>query len=253
MKKLSFIRKEFMEQFRTGKALILLAVFFLFGMMSPLLAKLMPEILGSMEMQGIKIVLPEPTATDAYAQFFKNFTQMGILILLLVFGQTLSNELTRGTLINILAKGLPRHSVLLSKYIAAVSLWSFGYAMAAGVNIGYTIYLFRDAKVNQLFLALFCLWLFGCLILVMILLSAVIAPGSFGGLILTAFIIILMLLLGSFPSLDSYNPITLASENMNLINGITNADFLITPILVSLFFTLSSLVAAIIIFNKKRL
>ena len=207
MKKLAFIKKEFLEQFRTGRGLILMAVFFLFGMMSPLLAKLMPEILGSMDMQGIKIVLPEPTAIDAYTQFFKNFTQMGILILLLVFGGTLSNELSRGTLINILAKGLPRHNVLLSKYIAAASLWSFSYAMAAGVTIGYTVYLFRDARVNHLFLSLFCLWLFGCLVLALILLSSAIAPGSFGGLILTTAVIVFMLLLGSFPANARYNPI----------------------------------------------
>jgi ABC-2 type transport system permease protein len=222
-------------------------------MMSPLLAKLMPEILGSMEMQGIKIVLPEPTAIDAYAQFFKNFTQMGILILLLVFGGTLSNELSRGTLINILAKGMSRNNVLLSKYIAAVFLWSFGYAMAAGVTIGYTSYLFGDARVNHLFLALFCLWLFGCLVLALIILSSAVTSGSFGGLILTAIVIVLMLLLGSFPAVARFNPITLASENMKLITGAANADFLITPILVSVVLTLSSLAAAMIIFSKKRL
>ena len=253
MKKLAFIKKEFLEQFRTGRGLILMAVFFLFGMMSPLLAKLMPEILGSMDMQGIKIVLPEPTAIDAYTQFFKNFTQMGILILLLVFGGTLSNELSRGTLINILAKGLPRHNVLLSKYIAAASLWSFSYAMAAGVTIGYTVYLFRDARVNHLFLSLFCLWLFGCLVLALILLSSAIAPGSFGGLILTTAVIVFMLLLGSFPAIARYNPIALASENMNLITGTTNSEFIILPISISILLTLSSLAAAIIIFSKKRL
>lgn len=253
MKSMAFIKKEFLEQLRTGRGLILLAVFFLLGMMSPLMAKLMPEILGSMEMQGIKIVLPEPTAIDAYTQFFKNFTQMGLLILLLVFGGTLSNELSRGTLINILAKGLPRHSVLLSKYIAAVSLWSFGYALAAGVNIGYTVYLFHDAEVKHLFLSLLCLWLFGCLVLALILLSSTIASGSFGGLILTAVVIVLMLLLGIFPAADPYNPITLASENMNLITGATKTDFLITPIIISVLLTLSSLATAIIVFRKKRL
>ncbi len=253
MKYLAFIKKEFLEQFRTGRGLILLAVFFLFGMMSPLLAKLMPEILGSMDMQGIKIVLPEQIAIDAYAQFFKNFTQLGILILLLVFGGTLSNELSRGTLINILAKGLPRPSVLLSKYIVAVALWSLSYAMAAGVNFGYTLYLFQDARVNHLFLSLTCLWIFGCMVLALILLSSTVASGSFGGLILTAVVIVFMLLLGGFPAVARFNPITLAAENMNLITGATDAEFLITPILVSIIFTLSSLVAAMVIFSKKRL
>lgn len=39
-----FIKKECMEQTPTYKTLIMLAVFFLFGMMSPLLARLMPGL-----------------------------------------------------------------------------------------------------------------------------------------------------------------------------------------------------------------
>lgn len=251
--KLAFLKKEFLEQFRTGRGLILLAVFFLFGMMSPLLAKLMPELLGSMDMQGIKLVLPEPTAMDAYTQFFKNFTQMGIPILLLVFGGTLSNELSRGTLIILLAKGLPRHNLVLSKYMTAVALWSLGYVMAAGVTIGYTSFLFPGALVSHLFSAFFCLWLFGCMVPALILLSSTIASGSFGGLILTAVVLIIMLLLGGFPSVSRFNPISLASENMNLINGTADTVTMVLPGVISVLFTFVSLTVAIIVFNRKSL
>ena len=162
---IAFTKKEFLESLRTYRCLILISVFFLFGMMSPLLAKLMPEILAGVEMQGMSIMLPEPTAMDAYSQFFKNMTQMGILVLLLVFGGMLSGERSRGTLVPILAKGLQRHTVLLSKFISAVMLWTMAYITAAVVNYGYTRYLFRATVVNSLAFSLFCLWLFGCLIL----------------------------------------------------------------------------------------
>jgi len=35
----------------------------------------MPEIVGSLVTDGVVITLPEPTAYDAWAQFFKNATQ----------------------------------------------------------------------------------------------------------------------------------------------------------------------------------
>ena len=43
---------------------------FIFGLMSPLLAKILPEILryGS---SGMIITIPEATAVDAYAQFLR--------------------------------------------------------------------------------------------------------------------------------------------------------------------------------------
>lgn len=95
-----FTKKEVLENVRIFKMLIFL-IFFIFGMMSPLMAKLMPEILSQMPIEGVTIILSEPTASDSYMQFFKNITQMGMIILILVFSGTLTQELNRGTLINI--------------------------------------------------------------------------------------------------------------------------------------------------------
>lgn len=64
---LAFVKKELLEQVRTYKLLILLLVFFIFGMLSPLMAKLMPEILRQMPMDGITITIPDPTAIDSYS------------------------------------------------------------------------------------------------------------------------------------------------------------------------------------------
>ena len=62
---LAFVKKELLEQVRTYKLLILFLVFFIFGMLSPLMAKLMPEILRQMPMDGITITIPDPTAIDS--------------------------------------------------------------------------------------------------------------------------------------------------------------------------------------------
>ncbi len=250
---IAFTNKELLEGLRTYRCLILFAVFFLFGMMSPLLAKLMPEILAGIEMQGMQLILPEPTVMDAYSQFFKNLTQMGILVLLLVFGGMLSGELSRGTLVTVLAKGLPRHTVLLSKFTAAVVLWTFAFGMSAVVNYGYTEYLFAETSVSNLFFSAFCLWLFGCLILVLILLSSTIASGNFGGLVLSACSIVLMLIINAVPNMERYNPITLASRNMAILSGETSVDELMTCVLITCGLILGSILLSIALFRRKKL
>jgi ABC-2 type transport system permease protein len=249
----AFTKKELIEQLRTSKCLILLAVFFLFGMISPLLAKLMPDILSGVELQGMQIVIPDPTVMDAYGQFFKNCTQMGILALLLVFGSTLSNELLRGTLINILAKGLPRHTVILSKFLAAVILWSLSLSIAAFVNYGYTVYLFKESGVRNLVFSIFCLWLFGCFVLALVLLSSAIVAGNFGGLIVTALCIVVMFIIDLFPDSSKYNPITLASENMALLSGEQTVSGLTVTVMITGGLLIFSLVGAIVFFQKKSL
>lgn len=250
---LIFTKKELVEQLRTYKSLILLSVFFLFGMLSPLLAKLLPELLSGMELQGMKIEIPEPTVLDAYGQFFKNLTQMGLLATLLVFGGILSNEMTKGTLINILAKGLPRHTVLLSKFTAAILLWSVSYGLAVGVNYGYTEYLFENTAVHNLVFSLFCLWLFGCFIIAVILLSSTVLSGNFGGLILSVGAIVIMLILNIFPELEKYNPITLASKNVALLSGTAASADLTWNVLITCLLTLGSILLSAILFHRRRL
>ncbi len=250
---LSFTKKEFREQARTYKWLIVLSVFFLFGLMSPLLAKLTPVLISSMDMGGVTLTLPKPTAMDAYAQYFKNMTQMGIVVLLLIFGGTLSNELVKGTLVNILAKGLSRAAVLLSKFTAAVILWSAGFLLSAVTNYGYTVYLFGGIRVPALIFSMFCLWLFGCFIIALILLSSTLTAGSFGGLILSAVTLLILLMVNILPKAEKFNPVTLASKNTALLNGTVKGDSFYLTIGITVALTVLCLVISILIFRKKKI
>lgn len=250
---LAFTKKEFREQARTYKWLIVLAVFFLFGLMSPLLAKLTPVLISSMDMGGVTLTLPKPTAMDAYAQYFKNMTQMGIVVLLLIFGGTLSNELVKGTLVNILAKGLSRAAVLLSKYTAAVILWSAGFLLSAVTNYGYTVYLFGGPQVPALIFSMFCLWLFGCFVIALILFSSTLAAGSFGGLILSAVTLFILLMINILPKAEKFNPVTLASKNTALLNGTVKGDSFYLTIGITVALTVLCLAISILIFRKKKI
>jgi ABC-2 type transport system permease protein len=254
MKKyIAFTKKEFMEQLRTYRVLILFSVFFLFGLMSPLLAKLLPEILSGMEIQGMVITIPEPTALDAYTQFFKNMAQMGMIVILLVFGGILSNELSRGTLVNILAKGLGRPTVILAKYTAMVVMWTAVLVFSGLINQAYTVYLFDVSDVKHTVYAIFCLWLFVAYVLSLIILSSTLTAGSFGGLILTAAALAALLILDVFPKLEKVNPIYLSSKNMAFITGeLSPADSWI-PVLITAVLILFNIGASIILFNRKKL
>ncbi|MCX6092661.1 MAG: ABC transporter permease, partial [Candidatus Bipolaricaulota bacterium] len=90
--------KELREQVKSYRLLILGLVFVFFGLASPLLAKFTPEILKSVGTdQGITIVLPEPTAADAVAQFVKNVSQIALLVLVFLTMGSVVAEKERGT------------------------------------------------------------------------------------------------------------------------------------------------------------
>ncbi|MCJ7626129.1 MAG: YhfC family intramembrane metalloprotease, partial [Anaerolineaceae bacterium] len=67
------LRKELLQQWRSKRMLVVLGVFALFGMVSPLIAKFTPEILRSVEgAEQFADLIPEPAVVDAITQYIKN-------------------------------------------------------------------------------------------------------------------------------------------------------------------------------------
>ena len=150
----AFCKKEWMESLRTYKFAIMLAVFVLLGIMSPMFAKMLPELLKGIDLgNGINFQLPEPSALDSWAQFFKNIGQLGVLTLVIVFSGITANEFSKGTLINILTKGMKRHTVIFSKFTVASFIWSVSYLLCLGITYAYTAYYWETGDLPHAFLA----------------------------------------------------------------------------------------------------
>jgi len=249
----AFTSKEFCEATRTYKLLIMAAVFLLLGMMNPITAKITPQLVASFMPEGMKITIPEPTAMDSWAQFFKNVPQMGLIVLVVLFSGIMANEFSRGTLINILTKGLPRSVVILSKFTMAVILWTASYVLCFGVTYAYTAYFWSGSLIPNILFSVFCLWLFGVLLLASMMLGGILFKSSYGCLLFTGGFVILLFLLNIVPTLQAYNPISLASNNMALLtNKMTASDFK-WPIIIGFAAIASYLISAVALFNKKRL
>ncbi len=249
----AFAEKELLEQLRTWRILILGAVLLLFGMTSPLLAKMTPDLMKNLSVPGIVITLPKPAAADAWAQFFKNMGQMGLVVLLLVFGTSLPQEISRGTVLIPLSKGLSRVSVILAKYLTQLFVWTAGYALAAAVCCGYTQYLFGRFGIPNLFFALFCFWLFGAFVLALLLCAGAAVPGNYGGLLLAAAVLCILLALGAFPGLQKWNPVSLASQNAAMTAKSTLSPDFAVSVRVTIFAAAVCLLLGGLLFRRKNL
>jgi ABC-2 type transport system permease protein len=111
------IHKELIEQIRSRRFIILVVVFIILGILSPLLAKYLPALLSSMmKDQNIYITFPESTWKDAIAQYTKNISQLGVLILILLNMGTVAKEKEIGTAVFLLVKPVSRNLFVLSKF-----------------------------------------------------------------------------------------------------------------------------------------
>ena len=249
----AFTKKEFLEAFRTYKLPILAAVFILLGIMNPLTAKLTPQLLKSFMPEGMLITIPEPTAIDSWAQFFKNVNQMGLIVTVIMFSGIMATEFSKGTLIIVFTKGLKRSSVILSKFTVAAVLWTLSLSICFAVSYGYTVYFWNGDGLLKILFAVLCLWLFGIMLMSVLLLGGVILKNSYGSLLFVVGTTVVMFLLNIIPDVKKHNPLLLITGNMDLITGkLTVSDFT-SPILIGIVLLLTMLITTVQLFNKKHI
>lgn len=198
------LRKEITELWRTRKLIIVLVVLIAFGLMSPILAKITPDLIESMgegQMEGIIITIPEPTQKDAIDQLVKNVSQFGLLLAVLMSFGTVVGERERGQAALVFAHPLPREVFVAAKFAAQAIMFAAGLALGALGAYLYTAILFDAPPVGR-YLALTGLiyvWLLSLIALSLLASTLGRSMGSAGGL---AFVFIVALLLaGSFTNL----------------------------------------------------
>ncbi|MCB5955403.1 ABC transporter permease [Enterococcus sp. CWB-B31] len=220
---LILIKKEAVDAFRTYRFFIMGIIFLLFGLLSPALAKLLPELIKSLGAGDTALVieLPTPTVADSWLQFFKNHSQMTLIIFVITFGNSLGKELTNGTLIFLVTKGISRNAAMLAKVIYQACLWFLGLAVSFMVNYVYNIVLFpgENQPMSKLLFYLFQLWLFGLLFILISNLGQVLLPKTLGGLLSGFLALILLFVMNISSELTKINPMRLMDVSAEGINA----------------------------------
>lgn len=250
----AFLKKEILEYVRTSKFFILLGVFILLGIMSPLFAKLMPQLLSSLVDESMASILSpsEPTALDCYIQFFKNITQLGLIALVLLCSTTLTNELSKGTLIPFLTKGLQRSSVLFSKFLASSILWTLCYGVSFLITWLYTKLLFPDLLLPHLALSVASVWVFGILLIAIVLFASSFLSASYSVLLVCVVFIAVLFMINIVPAVHDVNPILLISDNVVMLTATYETEPIWISMGVSLCIILLSLWVGCCLFQKRR-
>lgn len=249
----AFTIKEIRENTRNYRFFILGIVFAVVGLLSPLSARFLPDLLGNMVDENITIILAEPTYLDSWLQFFSNMNQIGLIAFVLVFSSILSKEYDKGTLIHMVTKGLPRLTIYYSKFTVMLVSWTIFYWMSFAITLGYTFFYFPEGNTEGLFVATGTLYFFGMMLIAILIASAAFFSSVFVSLLTVGGFVAVLFILNLFPIVAEWSPVQLASRNLEwLING--GGD---TELYQSLFTTslmlLVSLVIGSVAFKRKAL
>lgn len=251
----AFLKKEWLEQLRSGKLLLLGILFTLFGVMNPAIAKLTPLLLemvsDSMAQTGLVVTGVTVTAMDSWVQFFKN-VPMALIVFVLLESGIFTREYQQGTLIPVLTKGLPRYQVLLSKTVVLAALWTAGYWLCFGITYGYNAWFWDNSVAKNLIFAVTAWYLTGLWTLSLMVLFSTLSAANTGVLLGTGAVVLGGYLLTLLPKLKSWSPALLMEAAPLLYGSETPGDYT-KALLTTGCLTLSCLAAGIPVFNKKSI
>lgn len=246
----AFFKKEWLENLHNHRLLILAALFLIFGITNAPLAKYTPELLAALA-DGFTLNVA-PVALDAWTQFFKNASSLGMSVVIILFGSTLANEYSRGTLVLLVTKGLSRRVVILAKYAVSALIMSGCYWLCYALTYGYTAYYWPENQLSHTALAAAALWALGLFYLALTILGGVLFRQTFTAIVFTGAIVALLSLANLVPTLERWNPLQLGAGTA-LISGEIAPSELVTPLAVSIALTLLALVVAVKRFERNGL
>ncbi|MCL2204560.1 MAG: ABC transporter permease [Defluviitaleaceae bacterium] len=227
---LVLLEKEAREILRTKKLLVLVCVFLFFAFISPLLARFMGEffefLLPAAEAEQFMALFPAPTWIDSYVQFYSNATQMGTIVIILLFMGLILREKRSGTADLVFCKGVSPASFVLAKFTVAGIAALLCLLVAILINYGYTVFLFGEGgALGHVMAGAGAYGLFVLLILAWVILASTLAKSTGISAVLGFMGFMGLLALSAIPRLGRFVPGGLMTQNIPLTLGNFYPDF----------------------------
>ena len=251
----AFMKKEWLEQIRSGKFVILGIIFILFGVMNPAIAKLTPWMMemfaDSLAESGMIVTEVEVDAMTSWVQFFKNIP-MGLIIFVLMESSIFTKEYQSGTLILALTKGLKRRNVVLAKTTILFILWSVYYWLCYGITYGYNAYFWENDVAKNLSFSVVCWWVFGLLVMAFLVLFSTIFQNNSGVLVGTGVAVMVPYFVSLLPKLGKYFP-TMLMDGNSLIYGLKEPKDYMIAMIITVIVMVAAIVMSVPLLNKKKI
>lgn len=251
----AFTKKEFLEQIRTGKLTILIIIFCLFGIMNPAVAKLTPWMMDMMSEQlaesGMVINSVEVDALTSWTQFFKNMP-IALIIFVVMFSGIVTAEYQKGTLVNVITKGMKRWKILASKLAVMTIIWTVGCLVSYGITFTYNAYFWDNNIIFNLSLAVFCFYLIGVWLISVIMLASAFFTSASAVTLSAGGTYIASYLLGLIHQIKEYMP-TYLLNSMDLLTGVMDSNHYYAAMAITALLIVINVIMSVILFNRKTI
>ena len=215
------LKKELREHLKTYRLLIVVAVFLILGLGTPLMFHYLPSLLDTTG--DVQITMPDFTAADIVGEYISSITQIGLIVVILVTMGSVARERERGTALMTLSKPVGRDAFIVSKVVAASLVFALGLLCGAVGCYIYTVVLFGGLAAAAYVAANLLVGVFFLVCIAVTLMCSALFRSQLaaGGLALA-----LLIALWAFsfaPSLETYAPMGVIDWGQRLVSGLGNS------------------------------
>jgi ABC-2 type transport system permease protein len=245
-------RKEFTEQLKTHKMLVVVAILLLFGLGTPLLLKFLPEFL-KLSGEQLPVNLPAFTAPDAVRSYISTLSEIGLLVVVLVAMGSIALERERRTAIMTLSKPAGFGSFVLAKLAALMVTFGCGLVLSALGCFLYTVVLLGsfDAGTFTLITLLVAFYFLVCLAVTLMCSAFFKNQIAAGGVALATLII--LALLSNIPDVGRFLPVAMMNNAAAIAGGGEISGSLYVSLIVSAFVVVAAMTVCWQVLKKREL
>jgi ABC-2 type transport system permease protein len=248
--------KELLESWRTRRLPAVVGLFIVLGIISPLTARYMPEILKAALGSQLTVPVPIPTAADAILQVQKNLGQLGAFTAIVLAMGAVAAEKERGTAAFILTKPASRGAFLGAKLAALGLVLALATLVSVGIAWAYTAVLFEPGPIGGWVALAVLAWLALAAWSSITFLASTVSGSSALAAGVGVVALIGLSLIGAIPQVGRFLPAGLDGPAQALAAGVRagfHSDELATAVLGSVVIVVGSGVLAWLSFRRQEL
>ncbi len=246
-------RKEMLEIARTWRRFVLPGMLLIMAILSPVLARITPELLRSVGSgdPGVIIQVPDPTSPDALRQWGQALGQLVLVAVIIVSAGLISNDLKDGAAQLALVKPLSRRDYVLAKVAVLIGFLVASTAIASVICGITTQLIFQTVPVRDL-AELSAVWLvFAAVIVCVMALVSTIVPSQVAASGIGIALYFSLSLIGLWTPANHYSPIGLLSSLDSIATG--KSVPLLVPLVTAILLGVLSIILTILHFQRKTI
>lgn len=222
---MSLWRLEFLRMIRTHRWTVLVGVFLTFGVLGPVTARYLADIVGNFAGE-ITIVVPDPRPVDGILQFVSNATQVGLLAVVVVAASALAIDARVEVAAFLRTRVQHAGRLLWPRYVVVAGTSVLALIVGTGAAWALTGLMLGGLPVGAMIVGTLLGGLYLCFAVAVVAAASAVVRSMLPVVLVGLGVLLSLPIIGILPSVQPWLPSHLVDAIVGLIDGAPATDYL---------------------------